>query len=254
MNGRAGGSTKRRRRTITTDLLATNIADTPSNKVHSFILGKIQSGEWPLNSKIMTENRLCETLGVSRVAVREAIERLSALGLLSKKQGSGTFVAEVRMADFVNSLFPVMHVDKKDILTILEFRRCFEFGMVDMFTKHHTPEELQSLEANFIEYSEAIAAGNADPERTGELDYQFHRIIALGTHNVFAIKTCEMVMEIMRQHLLYFSVSNTCHTEEAVQYHREIVRAIKMGESAIAAQYMRRHIELVIERISGSIA
>lgn len=240
-------STVSQRSTKITARTGGTVVETPSNRVYTFILDKIRSGHWPVNSKILTEPQLCETLNVSRVAVREAIERLSALGLLAKKQGSGTFVAEVTMTDFINSLLPVLMIDKKDILTILEFRRYFEYGTVDMFTKYHEPEELRRLEENYDKYAEAIASGNLDSEYTGQLDFEFHRIIALGSHNNFAIKTSEVIMEIMRQHLIYFSVTN--YTANAVVYHREIVRAIKMGESTIASNYMQKHIDLVIARI-----
>lgn len=184
---------------------------------------------------------------MSRVAVREAIERLAALGLLAKRQGSGTFVAEVKMEDFLNSLLPLVLIEKKDILSVLEFRRYFETGTVDMFTKYHEPEELARLEENYREYAEVIAAGNLDHARSGELDYEFHRIIARGTHNPFAIKTSEVLMEIMRQHMLVFSLAN--RTANAVTYHREILRAIKLGDHDIAGKYMQKHIDLVIDSL-----
>lgn len=62
-----------------------------SEKVYDFIIDKIRSKEWLPNTKIMTEKELCEELNVSRVAVRQASDKLVAIGLLKKCQGAGTF-------------------------------------------------------------------------------------------------------------------------------------------------------------------
>ncbi|RMD92070.1 MAG: FadR family transcriptional regulator, partial [Calditrichaeota bacterium] len=42
--------------------------------------------------KLPTEKELCEMFGVSRTALREALQMLSARGLLYIKKGSGVFV------------------------------------------------------------------------------------------------------------------------------------------------------------------
>ena len=52
----------------------------------------IESGEWPLGSKIPTEEKLAQMLGVGRGVVREALATLKAFGLIDSKPGRGTFV------------------------------------------------------------------------------------------------------------------------------------------------------------------
>lgn len=53
----------------------------------------IGDGTWPVGSRLPSEARLCDTYGVSRMTVRQALERLTAAGLLRRRQGVGTFVA-----------------------------------------------------------------------------------------------------------------------------------------------------------------
>ncbi len=50
-------------------------------------------GEWRASQALPPERELAETLGVSRITVRKALERLEVDGLLIRRQGSGTFVA-----------------------------------------------------------------------------------------------------------------------------------------------------------------
>lgn len=56
------------------------------------LIDDIKAGRYPLGSLLPTEHELCEQFGVSRHTVREAIRRLSELGLISRQQGVGTRV------------------------------------------------------------------------------------------------------------------------------------------------------------------
>jgi len=56
------------------------------------IRGNIQAGIWAVGCRLPSENELCAEFGVSRITVRKALECLTEEGLLSRKQGKGTFV------------------------------------------------------------------------------------------------------------------------------------------------------------------
>ncbi len=55
---------------------------------------KIRSGACQPNEKLPTETEIGATFGVSRVTSRKALEMLEHEGLIYRKQGAGTFVAE----------------------------------------------------------------------------------------------------------------------------------------------------------------
>ena len=57
----------------------------------------ILAGVYPSGARIPSEQLLCETYGVSRVTVRKAMLDLVQEGLLVRKQGKGTFVADERI-------------------------------------------------------------------------------------------------------------------------------------------------------------
>ena len=53
---------------------------------------RIRGNEFPGGAPLPTEQRLCESYGVSRITVRRALDALLASGLIARRQGVGTFV------------------------------------------------------------------------------------------------------------------------------------------------------------------
>jgi GntR family transcriptional regulator len=58
---------------------------------------QIESGDLAPGSRLATERELAESLGVSRMTARAALARLAQRGLVTRRQGSGTFVAEPKL-------------------------------------------------------------------------------------------------------------------------------------------------------------
>jgi len=55
---------------------------------------RIQSGAWPAGGRVPVLSELTEEFGVAVVTVRQALSILEAEGLIWRRQGKGTFVAE----------------------------------------------------------------------------------------------------------------------------------------------------------------
>lgn len=68
------------------------------------IRAEIENGVYEIDSRIPSEQELCEKYEVSRITVRKALEELSEEGLLVRRQGKGTFVS-----------VPSMEIDVKPI-------------------------------------------------------------------------------------------------------------------------------------------
>lgn len=56
-------------------------------------VGEIQAGSMPLNAMIPPERTLMKEHDVSRATVRQALDRLAALGYLRKEHGRGNFIS-----------------------------------------------------------------------------------------------------------------------------------------------------------------
>nr|WP_225168405.1 histidine utilization repressor [Ensifer sp. IC4062] len=61
--------------------------------VKQFIRSRIESGEWPANHRIPSENDIVADLGVSRMTANRALRELASEGAITRVQGVGSFVA-----------------------------------------------------------------------------------------------------------------------------------------------------------------
>ena len=55
---------------------------------------RIASGEWNATRRLPAEAKLAQEYGVSRMTIRQALAELDKEGILSRRQGSGTFIEE----------------------------------------------------------------------------------------------------------------------------------------------------------------
>jgi GntR family transcriptional regulator, transcriptional repressor for pyruvate dehydrogenase complex len=77
------------------DLQPVNRRSVPEDVFDQIVSG-VLSGEMQPGETLPSERRLAEVLGVSRPAVREALKRVSAAGLVEVRQGDATTVRDFR--------------------------------------------------------------------------------------------------------------------------------------------------------------
>lgn len=94
-------------------------------QIQEYLAELILSGKLPPESKIQSEREISEELGVSRMTARKALTELVTEGLLIRKQGSGTYVANPRITYESKELIDhVRAMDERNISAasqILEF-------------------------------------------------------------------------------------------------------------------------------------
>lgn len=60
---------------------------------------KISNGEWKPGDQFPSESELCETYGISRTVVRQALKGMELEGLIVRRKGKGTFVAKPKISE-----------------------------------------------------------------------------------------------------------------------------------------------------------
>lgn len=79
---------------LSQELLSTRAEATPIYvRLAAILREKVQKGDFAVGEALPSERDIAERMAVSRVTVRKAIDLLMREGVLSRKQGSGTYVA-----------------------------------------------------------------------------------------------------------------------------------------------------------------
>lgn len=105
-----------------------------ASKVYRAILQSIRDGVLKAGDKLPNERELSTRFDSSRSTVRHALAMMSAQGLLDRKVGSGTFLADALMQRLSESDLPVAahHQNVPTYAEILEGRLLFEPAMMGL--------------------------------------------------------------------------------------------------------------------------
>ncbi|ABR47469.1 GntR domain protein [Alkaliphilus metalliredigens QYMF] len=208
--------------------------------VYKIMEERIISGEWKPGTKITPETQLAKELNVSRMSIREAIERMVALNLVIKKHGEGTYVNQVTPSVYFNSLIPMITLERDNYLDILEFRLIVEVESAMLCAQRRDPDIIVQLE----ECYEEMLGFQEQPEKFTVADMNFHMTIAEGTGNTLIIKINQVLKSLLEYHqkVLYEHLGPTGGIKE----HKEILEAIRSGDQDLSGLYMKRHIERTI--------
>lgn len=138
---------------------------------------EIASGAWPVGSKIPTEARLVESLGVSRPSVREGVRSLVQLGLLEARQGDGTYVVAVDETTVALEAALGRALDSE----VIAVRRALDVLAAREAAAQRSSDDLQLLREALDGRAAAVAA--ADVDAFIRHDVAFHLGVARASKN-----------------------------------------------------------------------
>ena len=149
-----------------------------SEKLADALAVSIRDGQMSAGQKLPTEQALVERFGVSRTVVREAMSRLTTLGLVESRPGSGAFVMATSQAVLVQlSLEPDGSVDA--VIQMVEVRRALEAESAALAAARRTPQSVKQIKQALQALGKAVKAGG-DGVRE---DVAFHTAIAQASRN-----------------------------------------------------------------------
>jgi DNA-binding FadR family transcriptional regulator len=141
------------------------------------ILADVLSGEMQPGESLPSERRLAEVLGVSRPAVREALKRVAAAGLVEVRQGDATTIRDFRRHAGLDLLPRLLvrgnELDISVVRSILEARLHNGPKVAELAARRRTPELIARL-------TESIHDLQTDADPVG----QQHHAMAFWDHVV----------------------------------------------------------------------
>lgn len=207
------------------------------------LLRRIVRGTYPAGSALPGESPLASELSVSRLTAREATRVLTARGVVSARQGSGTYVNDPTSWQDFGSLVALARRDgsEREVgLALLEVRRMIEVGSAGMAAARITPDRLEAMAATVVDLREADAADDVDAAVAA--DIAFHDHIVEATDNLFI----RVTFAPLRDELVIARRVTSAHHRvraHAIEQHERILLALRLGSPDAAKATMRAHMD-----------
>lgn len=167
---------------------------------------------------------LAQRLGVSRTPVNNALSILANEGFLDFVPHQGYRVHEITQ-DEAESLY--------------EIREMMELGTIGKAIRKSTPDKLEGLERQKIEYEKAVVQQVSRGRFT--LDQEFHASIIQMSENLYL---ADYFREIFQRTFLRHSIEGfgSDRAQEVVLEHNKIFQAIKLKDVERAKELVKSHI------------
>ena len=193
--------------------------------------------------KLPSERMLSEKFGVTRSAVREAIQKLEFYGLLKSIPQSGTFVANIGVIAMNGMIEDILRLEDPDFKSLVETRILLELKTVRLAALRRTEEDLKEMKAALDAYTKKVLDG----EDAVQEDLLFHLAIAKAsgnsTMNTFMlIITPEIITNFEKYHVCDKSL-----VKLGIEEHQAIYNAIEQQNPQLGKKKMKEHFSVLYQ-------
>jgi DNA-binding FadR family transcriptional regulator len=198
----------------------------------------LRSDTLDADGKLPTERTLSESFGVSRRAVRRALEVLEAEGLIWRRQGSGTFAGRRPdgWSEHVESI-----VAGTDLMEVMEVRLRIEPQLAQLAAIRAKSADIERMYELVVRIDESTDADGREL-----WDGALHRQIAQCAGNQFFLTIFDVINRV-RQDEAWQTIRERARDASRTlavtrSQHTAIVDAIAARDPAKAGEAMRRHL------------
>ncbi|WP_395344719.1 GntR family transcriptional regulator [Ningiella sp. W23] len=221
------------------------ISDMITERLETMIVdGTLTAGE-----KLLPERLLAEKFQVSRPSLREAIQNLSAKGLIERKQGGGTFVTKNLNKAMTDPLMDLVATRPETQFDLLEFRHALE-GMAAYYAALRGQEsDYEALNDALINLHALTSEQNeAGIEQEAKALTEFYLTMAKASHNMVLLHVMRtmqtMLIDNIQRNLSM--LRSGADVEQVIRQQREdIVSAIVKGDPIMARSASHTHLEFI---------
>lgn len=210
---------------------------------------RIVSGATQPGDVMPQEENLCETFGVSRTVVREAVKSLAAKGLVETRPKRGTTVRPLHFWNFLDAEVlqwqNAEDADGKLLAHLTELRKTVEPAAAAM-----TAERASDADRELIATASRDMAANTDNiEAFLNADRDFHIAILRATGNPFFCPVANVIDTTLR---LSLGVTNRKPLEnrKSIPVHEAVLHAILARDPELARSTMTALLEDAAARLA----
>jgi GntR family transcriptional repressor for pyruvate dehydrogenase complex len=203
------------------------------------VISSIANGEYTPGSKLPPENYYVKEYGLSRVTVREAFKKLNSMGVVSIRQGDGTFVKAIKPFGINRAVLPLLMANRETIEDVYETRIIIEEAILELVIRLRSNGDILALRGIVSEMGRAVYA--SDVEEYNTLDDNFHDKLTEICGNPVLASIYDS-LAVIRKSNIRKSNSSMKSIEKSIKDHQDILDAIEQKDGARAKDLMRRHL------------
>jgi GntR family transcriptional repressor for pyruvate dehydrogenase complex len=205
------------------------------------------SGDFLGGSRLPSERQLAESLGVSRAAVREAIQSLGLLGVVEIRQGDGTYLKSSGSEILPRVIEWGLFLGERRIMDLVEARQQIEISLAGLAARRRSDDDVARLEE-----LHALMDAAPDAKAFVELDVEFHSAIGRAARNGALADMLSSITSLLRV-WMGRSLQAAGETSSSNAEHRAIVDAIAGKDPRAAQSAMRRHLRNAEKRLRRTL-
>lgn len=218
-----------------------------STVVAQRIVGEIIASRLEAGDRLPPEADMCESYGVGRSTIREALRVLENQGVITIKTGpgGGPIVAPFDAGFLAANIALHLQLSGATFRDVINARLVIEPAIAGAAAEHGDEETLKALRA-------IVDRSLEDPDHDILVSDagDFHDIVAAGSGNPFfeyLLRALHRITEPFAQRLPY--VGDRRH--RLVARHAELIEALESGDREVATGMMRRDLLVFIEYVES---
>lgn len=208
-----------------------------------FFSGGVAPGE-----KLPSERQLAESLGVTRSAVRDAVQSLGLIGALDIRQGDGMYLRQGASGLLPKAIQWGLFLGETPVLDLVEARSELEVVMAGFAATRRSEPDLERL-GRLIE---EMAAADLSTQEFVELDLAFHAEIATIARNTILRDVLSSVTGLLRAWMTR-SIRAAGETDSTTDEHRGVLAALTAGDPDDARAAMTAHMVQARARLARTM-
>lgn len=228
-----------------------------SEKVCIELQKAIFKGEYPPHSRFPSERELAAHYDVSRSAVREAVAKLTQLGLVETRPQSGTYVSNYQTDGSLDLLVHIMHageaIDHEVMTGLLKMRRITEPFIAREAALQATPEDVDALRTAGDNLIAAIRYTPTSPPQLSESDFTFHATLTKASHNLIFQLFFNSFKPIYKFYTDYYYATSATHTV-TITFVQKLVQAVAEKDENGAENILRETILFAEEHVNAGLS
>ena len=212
-----------------------------SQEVMDRLIALIEEDGLAAGAKLPSERDLMDRYGVGRPAIREALQNMANVGLITLTQGERASVAAPSFSNLMQTVSlttsGILRTSKESLNDLKEARLVFESQMVRLAAERATKADLERLEKRYQEHGASLS----DLSDFLRHDMLFHREIAAITNNSIFPNLSEALIGWLGE--FYRELVRLPGAEQlTLSEHASILEAVKAHDPDAAEEAMRNHL------------